>query len=121
VFVAVERDDCEQVVLSVLKRIIDYRVFPDHAGKMNLSLLDVHGGMLLVPQFTLAADTRSGTRPSFTPAASPEKGRRLFEYLVTQARERYRHVATGQFAADMQVALTNDGPVTFILRSSGKG
>lgn len=121
VFVAVQRDDDEQEALTVLKRIFEYRVFPDHAGKMNLSLLDVQGGMLLVPQFTLAADTISGTRPSFTPAAPPEKGRRLFEYIVTQASERYRHVAAGQFAADMQVTLTNDGPVTFILRSSGKG
>jgi len=91
-------------------------VFADDAGKMNRSVLDVAGGVLLVPQFTLAADTRSGTRPSFTPAAAPADARRLFDHVVTQARSRHPNVATGQFGADMQVALTNDGPVTFWLR-----
>jgi D-tyrosyl-tRNA(Tyr) deacylase len=91
-------------------------VFSDDAGKMNRSVSDVEGGLLLVPQFTLAADTRSGTRPSFSPAAAPEDGRRLFEHFVRQARERHGKVETGRFGADMKVALTNDGPVTFWLR-----
>jgi D-tyrosyl-tRNA(Tyr) deacylase len=96
--------------------LLGYRVFSDDAGKMNRSVTDVAGGLLLVPQFTLAADTRSGTRPSFSPAAAPEDGRRLFDHVVRQARERHGNVETGRFGADMQVALTNDGPVTFWLR-----
>jgi D-tyrosyl-tRNA(Tyr) deacylase len=91
-------------------------VFSDDAGKMNRSVTDVAGGLLLVPQFTLAADTRSGTRPSFSPAAAPEDGRRLFDHVVRQARERHGIVETGRFGADMKVALINDGPVTFWLR-----
>ena len=119
-FIAVERGDREIDVESLLKRLLEFRVFPDEAGKMNLSLSNVGGGLLLVPQFTLAADTRKGTRPSFTPAALPEEGRILFEYLVRRASENHSHVASGKFGADMQVALTNDGPVTFLLRASGK-
>jgi D-tyrosyl-tRNA(Tyr) deacylase len=91
-------------------------VFADEAGKMNRSVTDVAGGLLLVPQFTLAADTQSGTRPSFTPAAAPEDGRRLFNYFVARARTRHPMVETGQFGAHMQVSLTNDGPVTFWLQ-----
>jgi D-tyrosyl-tRNA(Tyr) deacylase len=91
-------------------------VFSDEAGKMNRSVTDVAGGLLLVPQFTLAADTQSGTRPSFTPAAPPEEGKRLFDYFVDKARARHTGVETGRFGAHMQVSLTNDGPVTFWLQ-----
>ena len=118
VFVAVEHGDSELQVDRMLKRLFGYRVFPDHAGKMNLSLLDVQGGMLLVPQFTLAADTSKGARPSFTPAAAPAQGRLLFEYMIRSAGDHYGNVASGQFGADMKVTLTNDGPVTFILRTT---
>lgn len=116
-FIAVERNDTEQDANSLLKRICEYRVFPDQAGKMGLSVMDIQGGILLVPQFTLAADTRKGTRASFSRAADSERGRILFEYLVQQATKSYRNVASGQFGADMQVTLTNDGPVTFLLRT----
>jgi D-tyrosyl-tRNA(Tyr) deacylase len=95
---------------------LGYRVFGDAAGKMNLSLRDVHGGLLLVPQFTLAADTHKGMRPSFTPAAPPAEGERLFEYLAAGARAAHAAVETGRFGAHMQVSLTNDGPVTIWLR-----
>jgi len=118
VFIAIEQGDSEIVAVSLLKRLLGYRVFPDQTGRMNLSLADVQGGMLLVPQFTLAADTRKGTRPSFTSAASPEQGRLLFEYLVQYASRSYHNVASGKFAEDMQVTLTNDGPVTLLLRST---
>ncbi|MEE9411869.1 MAG: D-aminoacyl-tRNA deacylase [Methylococcales bacterium] len=94
-----------------------YRVFADDDDKMNLSVRDVNGGVLLVSQFTLAADTRSGTRPSFTPAAAPAEGRHLFDLLVEEVRQSHHTVACGQFGADMQVSLINDGPVTFILRA----
>lgn len=113
VFIGVERGDDETRADRLLERLLGYRVFPDSAGKMNLSVTDIGGGLLLVPQFTLAADTEKGMRPSFTPAAAPETGRRLFDYLVGQARARHAPVAAGVFGADMQVALTNDGPVTF--------
>jgi len=116
VLVGVERRDSEVGAARLLERLLGYRVFPDAAGKMNLSVTDIDGGLLLVPQFTLAADTRKGMRPSFTSAAPPEEGRRLFDYLVTIARERHGGVGTGVFGADMQVALVNDGPVTFQLR-----
>lgn len=116
VFVGVERDDDEACALRLLERVLGYRVFSDDAGKMNLSLKDVGGALLLVPQFTLAADTAKGLRPSFTPAAPPEQGRRLFEYLLAQARAQGAAVASGVFGADMQVSLTNDGPVTFWLQ-----
>ncbi len=117
VFVGVERDDDESGAERLLERLLGYRVFPDAAGKMNLSVADIGGGVLLVPQFTLAADTNKGMRPSFTPAAPPEEGRRLFEYLAGCARERHAPVETGVFGADMQVTLTNDGPVTFWLEA----
>jgi D-tyrosyl-tRNA(Tyr) deacylase len=116
VFLCAEKGDTEREGDALLAKLLGYRVFGDAAGKMNRSVTDVAGGLLLVPQFTLAADTRSGTRPSFTPAAAPADARRLFDHVVTQARSRHATVATGQFGADMQVALTNDGPVTFWLR-----
>ena len=103
---------------KLLERMFGYRVFSDSAGKMNLSLRDVAGGLLLVPQFTLAADTNKGTRPSFSSAAGPEEGRRLFEYIAQHAGAAHRHVSTGRFGADMKVSLVNDGPVTFWLRVS---
>ncbi|WP_075794599.1 D-aminoacyl-tRNA deacylase [Massilia putida] len=116
VLVCAEKGDTEREADALLAKLLTYRVFSDDAGKMNRSVTDVAGGLLLVPQFTLAADTRSGTRPSFSPAAAPEDGRRLFEHVVRQARERHGIVETGRFGADMKVALINDGPVTFWLR-----
>lgn len=116
VLVGVEQGDTERAADRLLERLLGYRVFADAAGKMNLSVQDVAGGLLLVPQFTLAADTNKGMRPSFSSAASPEEGRRLFEYLVREARSKYSRVAAGRFGADMQVSLTNDGPVTFRLQ-----
>ena len=116
VFVGVEQGDGEPAADRLLERLLGYRVFPDASGKMNLSLQDIGGGLLLVPQFTLAADTNKGMRPSFTPAAAPADGQRLFEYLATRARARHAPVAAGRFGADMQVTLTNDGPVTFWLK-----
>jgi D-tyrosyl-tRNA(Tyr) deacylase len=121
VLIGVEQGDSEPEADRLLERILGYRVFADPDGKMNLSVQDTAGGLLLVPQFTLAADTNKGTRPSFSSAASPEEGRRLFEYLVQQARIRHSSVATGQFGADMKVSLTNDGPVTFWLRVAPPG
>lgn len=115
VMLGVCRDDSEQQADRLLERLLGYRVFPDAAGKMNLNLSQSGGSLLLVPQFTLAADTSSGMRPSFTPAADPGTGRHLFEYFTHRAREMHQPVASGRFAADMQVALVNDGPVTFWL------
>ena len=117
VFVAVHRDDTERDVARLAERILSYRVFPDEAGRMNRSLLDEAGDLLLVPQFTLAADTRKGTRASFTKAAAPDKGRAYFERLVAACEKQLKNVATGRFGANMQVTLTNDGPVTFWLES----
>ena len=117
VLVGVERGDDEIRADRLLERLLGYRVFPDDSGKMNLSVKDIGGGLLLVPQFTIAADTKKGMRPSFTPAANPEEGKRLFEYLADCARVQHSPVETGQFGADMQVTLTNDGPVTFWLRA----
>ncbi|SFC63661.1 D-aminoacyl-tRNA deacylase [Massilia yuzhufengensis] len=116
VLVCAEKGDTEREADALLAKLLGYRVFSDEAGKMNRSITDTAGGLLLVPQFTLAADTKSGTRPSFSPAAAPEDGRRLFDHVVRQARERHRIVETGSFGADMKVALVNDGPVTFWLR-----
>ncbi|MDB5916224.1 MAG: D-tyrosyl-tRNA(Tyr) deacylase [Massilia sp.] len=116
VLVCAEKGDTEKQADALLSKLLAYRVFGDAAGKMNLSVTDVKGGLLLVPQFTLAADTNSGTRPSFSPAASPQDGRRLFDHVVALARERHPLVATGRFGADMKVTLTNDGPVTFWLQ-----
>jgi len=114
--VCAERDDSEREADALLAKLLAYRVFADDAGKMNRSLRDAGGGLLVVSQFTLAADTHTGTRPSFTPAASPALGRRLYDYFVTAARRAHAPVATGTFGAMMQVELINDGPVTFWLR-----
>ncbi len=114
--IGVEREDGPAQASRLAQRLLAYRLFADGAGKMNLNVVQNRGGLLLVPQFTLAADTNSGNRPSFTPAATPEKGRELFDLLVTVVREQYGKVETGRFGADMQVSLTNDGPVTFRLR-----
>jgi D-tyrosyl-tRNA(Tyr) deacylase len=111
-----ERGDTDREAQALADKLTSYRVFADAEGKMNLSLRDVQGALLAVPQFTLAADTRSGTRPSFSPAAPPELGRRLFDEFVRRAREALERVATGELGAMMQVELTNDGPVTFWLR-----
>ena len=116
VLICAERGDSEAEADRLLERLLGYRVFGDADGKMNLSLREVRGGLLLVPQFTLAADTHKGMRPSFTPAASPVDGERLFDYFVSRARASYPAVETGRFGAHMQVSLTNDGPVTIWLR-----
>jgi D-aminoacyl-tRNA deacylase len=116
VLVGVERGDGAAQADRLLERLLTYRVFADEAGKMNLSLKDVSGGLLLVPQFTLAADTRKGTRPGFSSAADPAEGKKWFDELVVRARIAHPLVQTGAFGADMQVSLTNDGPVTFWLR-----
>lgn len=118
VFLGVEKDDGEVQAARLAERVLSYRVFPDEAGKMNRSLCDVDGGLLVVSQFTLAADTDSGNRPSFTPAAAPDVARSLYEHFVVSARSRCARVETGRFAADMQVALVNDGPVTFLLSTT---
>lgn len=115
--VAVHRDDSERDIDRLAERILGYRMFPDAADRMNRSVLDEGLGLLLVPQFTLAADTKKGTRASFTRAADPEVGRTYFERLVAVCRERLDTVETGRFGANMQVTLTNDGPVTFWLES----
>ncbi|MCG7399359.1 MULTISPECIES: D-aminoacyl-tRNA deacylase [Caballeronia] len=114
--VCAERGDNEAAADKLLAKMLGYRVFSDAAGKMNLSVQGVAGGLLLVSQFTLAADTNSGLRPSFTPAAPPDEGKRLFDYFVTQARAKHPVVETGEFGAEMQVSLVNDGPVTFWLQ-----
>ena len=116
VFECAERGDRERQAEALLARVLAYRMFGDDAGRMNRSVRDIAGGLLVVPQFTLAADTRSGLRPSFTPAAPPEQARRLFEHVVDRAKVAHPRVETGIFGADMQVHLVNDGPVTFWLR-----
>jgi D-tyrosyl-tRNA(Tyr) deacylase len=117
VFVGVKPDDDEDSARRLLTRVLKYRVFADAAGKMNLSLQQIEGQLLLVPQFTLAADTHHGLRPGFSTAAPPDQGRRLFEGLVDAARTQHPRVESGAFGADMQVSLINDGPVTFWLES----
>ena len=114
-FVGVEKEDTQQTVSDVLERILSYRIFSDSEGKMNLSVRDINGGLLLVSQFTLAADTRRGLRPSFSSAMPPAEAEKLYDQLVQLAAQRHAKVASGRFAADMQVELINDGPVTFIL------
>jgi D-aminoacyl-tRNA deacylase len=118
VFAAVERGDREAQMTRMAERIIGYRIFADGEQRMNLSVADIGGGLLLVSQFTLAADTRKGARPSFTPAAEPGESRRLFEYFVEAVRHSHAPVSTGEFGADMQVSLVNDGPVSFTLRAA---
>ncbi|MFZ2450272.1 MAG: D-aminoacyl-tRNA deacylase [Methylovulum miyakonense] len=115
--VGVEKPDTRQDAHRLLERILSYRIFADDNDRMNLSLRDINGGLLLVPQFTLVADTQKGNRPSFTPAAPPEQGRELFAYLQGLAQAAYANVAFGEFGADMQVSLVNNGPVTFTLRT----
>lgn len=115
--VAVQPDDSEARAERLLERILAYRVFDDGEGRMNRSLREVGGGLLLVSQFTLAADTRNGTRPGFSTAAAPDLGRRLFDHLVERARGAHPQVATGRFGAHMRVHLVNDGPVTFRLEA----
>lgn len=116
VLVCAERGDSEVQADKLLAKLLKLRIFADEAGKMNRSVQDIGGGLLLVSQFTLAADTSGGNRPSFTNAAAPEEGRRLYEYFVAQARAAHPVVQTGEFAAHMQVHLVNDGPVTIPLR-----
>jgi D-tyrosyl-tRNA(Tyr) deacylase len=115
--VAVEKEDTEQQATRLLERVLNYRIFSDENDRMNLSLRDTGGGLLLVPQFTLAANTEKGNRPSFASAAAPEQGRQLFQFLSDRAKHSYHTIACGQFGADMKVALINDGPVTFTLRT----
>jgi len=116
VFVGIERHDAAPQAERLLERVLGYRVFEDEQGRMNRSVVDVQGGLLLVPQFTLAADTRKGTRPSFTPAADPAEGRQWFDYLLGRASASHENVVSGVFGANMQVGLINDGPVTFWLQ-----
>jgi D-tyrosyl-tRNA(Tyr) deacylase len=118
VLVGVERYDSEREADRLLERLLGYRVFADAEGRMNRSLRDVRGGLLLVPQFTLAADTGKGTRPGFSTAAAPAEGERLYSYFVERARHEHGTVETGRFGAHMKVSLTNDGPVTFWLQVS---
>ena len=121
VLVGVERDDQSADAERLLERVLGYRVFPDAAGRMNLSLTQIGGGLLLVPQFTLAADTRKGMRPSFSPAATPGHGSELYAALVDRARALHTPVESGRFGADMQVSLVNDGPVTIRLSTRARG
>ena len=117
VLVGIEKEDTQKDMDRLLERLLGYRVFEDDQGRMNLSVRDIDGGLLLVPQFTLAADTNKGMRPSFTSAAPPEEARTKFERFVGQAREVYSKVESGSFGADMKVGLVNDGPVTFWLQT----
>ncbi|MDO9260282.1 D-aminoacyl-tRNA deacylase [Polaromonas sp. YR568] len=116
VLLCAERGDADAQADKLLAKILKLRIFSDEAGKMNRSVQDIGGGLLIVSQFTLAADVSGGNRPSFTGAAAPDEGRRLYDYFVAQARLAHPQVETGQFAADMQVRLVNDGPVTIPLR-----
>jgi D-tyrosyl-tRNA(Tyr) deacylase len=120
VLVAVHRDDTDKDIERLAERLLGYRVFPDDEGRMNRSVSDIAGGLLLVPQFTLTADTKKGTRASFTKGAAPDKASDYFDRLVVACRQGLGTVATGRFGADMQVSLTNDGPVTFWLDTRQK-
>ena len=113
--IGVQREDDLSDVARLAERILNYRIFPDQQGRMNRSLYDIQGELLLVPQFTLAADTHKGTRPGFSTAAEPEIGAKLFQQLIDYTSENYKRVKSGRFGADMQVSLVNDGPVTFWL------
>ena len=117
VLVCAQRGDGETQADKLLAKLLKLRIFSDEAGKMNRSVQDVGGGLLVVSQFTLAADVSGGNRPSFTQAAAPDEGRRLYDYFAARARAAHPVVATGEFGADMQVHLVNDGPVTFLLHS----
>lgn len=114
-FIGIEKHDDQHLVDKMLNKLLNYRIFPDNSGKMNLSVSDIQGGILAVSQFTIAADTQKGLRPSFSSAATPEHALTLYNYFIEQLSSRHTSVATGQFAADMQVSLVNDGPVTFML------
>ncbi len=114
----VQKEDCEAVADKLIHKVLNYRIFPDNQGKMNLNVQQAEGGILVVSQFTLAADTQKGLRPSFSSAAPPADAEHLYNYFVTQMRSRYQPVATGIFSADMKVSLCNDGPVTFLLTTS---
>ena len=116
VFLCAEKNDTPEIGERLLKKVLAYRVFGDENGKMNLSVADTQGGLLIVSQFTLAANTNSGTRASFTPAAAPELAKNLYDGWVRSAQAQHAQVQTGVFGADMQVALVNDGPVTFWLQ-----
>ena len=118
--VGVERGDGETQAERLAERVLGYRIFPDPDGKMNLSLLDIGGELLAVPQFTLAADTGKGTRAGFSTSAAPDEGRRLFDFFVAKSREKIPGARTGRFGADMKVGLVNDGPVTFWLQTSAR-
>lgn len=119
-FIGVERGDGEAQAERLAERVLGYRIFPDPEGKMNLSLLDIGGELLAVPQFTLAADTSKGTRAGFSTSAAPDEGKRLFEFFVTKSQEKIPGARTGRFGADMKVGLVNDGPVTFWLQTSAR-
>lgn len=116
ILVGMEKNDTESLADRLIERYLGYRIFPDAEDKMNLSVTDIDGSVLLVPQFTLVADTRKGMRPSFSSAAPPAQGKRLFDYLVSHTRKQLTNVSAGEFGADMQVGLINDGPVTFWLQ-----
>ena len=120
VFIGIEKNDNDDCVLRLVNKLLSYRVFADGEDKMNLSVQDINGGVLLVPQFTLAADTQKGSRPSFSSAAPPLEGERLFSSFVKHAKIKHEKVATGIFGADMKVSLVNDGPVTFWLQVPNK-
>ncbi len=116
VLIGIEKSDTQSNAEKLFDKIINYRVFADSEDKMNLSLKDTNGGLILVPQFTLAADTQKGLRPSFSNAAAPNQAKPLFDYLIEHAREQYNSVGSGVFGADMEISLINDGPVTFWLQ-----
>lgn len=115
--IGIEKSDSNRDAENLFNRVINYRIFPDSEGKMNLSLQQIQGGILLVPQFTLVAETDKGTRPGFSRGMPPSEGKLIFEHLLNYAKNNYRNVAHGVFGANMQVSLCNDGPVTFILKS----
>lgn len=121
VLLGIDKGDDEAAASKLIEKTLDYRIFPDQDGKMNCSVRDIKGGILLISQFTLSADTRKGLRPSFSSAASPDEARRLYEYALGILRERHGIVASGRFGADMKVTLTNEGPVTFLLENQGGG
>lgn len=116
IFIAMEPNDTKQKVERLSDRILSYRMFADKNDRMNLSVKDINGGLLIIPQFTLAADTSSGLRPSFTTAANPDLGKTLFNYFLDVIKIKYDKIASGVFGANMQITLTNDGPTTFILK-----
>ncbi len=121
VFLGVEKHDSEAQSDRLLERVLNYRIFSDEQDKMNLNVRDITGGVLVVPQFTLAANTNKGNRPSFTSAAPPQHGKLLYDYFITQSKRQYNQIDTGQFGADMKIALVNDGPVTFWLQVKSSG